>query len=156
MSHLLYLKDLPKAASHLEAGKTLPFIYGDTPPELLGTPLEDLDPFYQSQKVEFCCFLTDLCLFFLLLWLIVCHPLVFSLCSSAAPATSSSSFVSLCSSVMPRPLTPVPGVISRGRSSLSPYYFSGSHSPAVERYARCVPPSGPLPVLLDQFLRFQK
>ncbi|XP_037539055.1 sodium channel protein type 4 subunit alpha B [Nematolebias whitei] len=43
-------QDPPKAANHLEAGKTLPFIYGDTPPELLGTPLEDLDPFYQSQK----------------------------------------------------------------------------------------------------------
>ncbi|XP_037834364.1 sodium channel protein type 4 subunit alpha B isoform X2 [Kryptolebias marmoratus] len=43
-------QDPPKPANHLEAGKTLPFIYGDPPPELLGTPLEDLDPFYQSQK----------------------------------------------------------------------------------------------------------
>uniref|UniRef100_A0A8C9XN21 Sodium channel protein n=1 Tax=Sander lucioperca TaxID=283035 RepID=A0A8C9XN21_SANLU len=41
---------LPKPASDLEAGKPLPFIYGDLPPELFNTPLEELDPFYQSQK----------------------------------------------------------------------------------------------------------
>lgn len=40
-----------RPASDLEAGKPLPFIYGDPPPELLNTPLEELDPFYQSQKV---------------------------------------------------------------------------------------------------------
>ncbi|KAG7232155.1 hypothetical protein INR49_009495 [Caranx melampygus] len=44
-------EDLPKPASDLEAGKPLPFIYGDPPPELLNTPLEELDPFYQSQKL---------------------------------------------------------------------------------------------------------
>ncbi|KAM6914374.1 sodium channel protein type 4 subunit alpha B-like [Lycodopsis pacificus] len=43
-------EDLPKPASDLEAGKPLPFIYGDPPPGLLNTPLEELDPFYQSQK----------------------------------------------------------------------------------------------------------
>ncbi|XP_061566903.1 sodium channel protein type 4 subunit alpha B-like [Cololabis saira] len=43
-------EDLPKPASDLEAGKSLPFIFGDPPPELLNTPLEELDPFYQSQK----------------------------------------------------------------------------------------------------------
>ncbi|XP_070780058.1 sodium channel protein type 4 subunit alpha B [Enoplosus armatus] len=43
-------EDLPKPASDLEAGKPLPFIYGDPPPELLNTPLEELDTFYQSQK----------------------------------------------------------------------------------------------------------
>ncbi|KAI3359451.1 hypothetical protein L3Q82_013761, partial [Scortum barcoo] len=43
-------ENLPKPASDLEAGKPLPFIYGDAPPELLNTPLEELDPFYQSQK----------------------------------------------------------------------------------------------------------
>ncbi|XP_029283656.1 sodium channel protein type 4 subunit alpha B-like [Cottoperca gobio] len=43
-------EDLPKPASDLEAGKPLPFIYGDPPPEFLNTPLEELDPFYQSQK----------------------------------------------------------------------------------------------------------
>ncbi|KAM7371342.1 hypothetical protein PAMP_008596 [Pampus punctatissimus] len=45
-------EDLPKPASDLEAGKPLPFIYGDPPPELLNTPLEELDPFYQSQKKQ--------------------------------------------------------------------------------------------------------
>lgn len=44
-------EDLPKPASDLEAGKPLPFIYGDPPPEFINTPLEELDPFYQSQKV---------------------------------------------------------------------------------------------------------
>ncbi|XP_054864565.1 sodium channel protein type 4 subunit alpha B-like isoform X2 [Amphiprion ocellaris] len=40
-----------KAPSNdMAAGKPLPFIYGDPPPELLTTPLEELDPFYQSQK----------------------------------------------------------------------------------------------------------
>lgn len=36
----------------LEAGKSLPLIYGDPPPELLNRPLEDLDPFYKAQKVS--------------------------------------------------------------------------------------------------------
>ncbi|KAK2884529.1 hypothetical protein Q8A73_021003 [Channa argus] len=36
----------------LEAGKSLPMIYGDPSPELLNTPLEDLDPFYKAQKVS--------------------------------------------------------------------------------------------------------
>uniref|UniRef100_A0A4W6BPG8 Sodium channel protein n=1 Tax=Lates calcarifer TaxID=8187 RepID=A0A4W6BPG8_LATCA len=40
----------PKPNSDLEAGKSLPFIYGDIPPHLVSTPLEDLDPFYSNQK----------------------------------------------------------------------------------------------------------
>ncbi|XP_062270798.1 sodium channel, voltage-gated, type I like, alpha b isoform X13 [Scomber scombrus] len=40
----------PKPNSDLEAGKSLPFIYGDTPPHLVSTPLEDLDTFYSNQK----------------------------------------------------------------------------------------------------------
>ncbi|XP_053170797.1 sodium channel, voltage-gated, type I like, alpha b isoform X8 [Scomber japonicus] len=40
----------PKPNSDLEAGKSLPFIYGDTPPHLVSTPLEDIDPFYSNQK----------------------------------------------------------------------------------------------------------
>ncbi|XP_078147187.1 sodium channel protein type 2 subunit alpha isoform X7 [Centroberyx gerrardi] len=40
----------PKPNSDLEAGKSLPFIYGDTPPNLVSTPLEDLDTFYSNQK----------------------------------------------------------------------------------------------------------
>ncbi|XP_042337578.1 sodium channel protein type 4 subunit alpha B-like, partial [Plectropomus leopardus] len=42
--------DRPEPACDLEAGKPLPFFYGAPPPELLNTPLEELDPFYQSQK----------------------------------------------------------------------------------------------------------
>ncbi|XP_029306489.1 sodium channel protein type 2 subunit alpha-like isoform X1 [Cottoperca gobio] len=40
----------PKPNSDLEAGKSLPFIYGDIPPRLVSTPLEDLDTFYSNQK----------------------------------------------------------------------------------------------------------
>ncbi|XP_071396118.1 sodium channel, voltage-gated, type I like, alpha b isoform X9 [Centroberyx affinis] len=40
----------PKPNSDLEAGKSLPFIYGDIPPKLVSTPLEDLDTFYSNQK----------------------------------------------------------------------------------------------------------
>uniref|UniRef100_A0A8B9CHJ4 Sodium channel protein n=1 Tax=Anser brachyrhynchus TaxID=132585 RepID=A0A8B9CHJ4_9AVES len=39
-----------KPSSDLEAGKNLPLIYGDPPVELIGTPLEDLDPFYKDKK----------------------------------------------------------------------------------------------------------
>lgn len=42
----------PAPNADLEAGKSLPRIYGDPPAELLSTPLEDLDPFYQAQKVS--------------------------------------------------------------------------------------------------------
>ncbi|TDH10020.1 hypothetical protein EPR50_G00093340 [Perca flavescens] len=42
--------DPPKPTRDLEAGKPLPFIYRDPPPELLNTALQELDPFYQSQK----------------------------------------------------------------------------------------------------------
>lgn len=42
----------PEPASDLEAGKPLPFIYGEPPHELLNVPLEDIDPFYQTQKVS--------------------------------------------------------------------------------------------------------
>uniref|UniRef100_A0A4W5M0G7 Sodium channel protein n=1 Tax=Hucho hucho TaxID=62062 RepID=A0A4W5M0G7_9TELE len=40
----------PKPNSDLEAGKSLPFIYGDVPQGFVSTPLEDLDPFYSNQK----------------------------------------------------------------------------------------------------------
>ncbi|XP_036844692.1 sodium channel protein type 8 subunit alpha isoform X3 [Oncorhynchus mykiss] len=42
--------DKPKPNGDLEAGRNLPFIYGDIPPGMVATPLEDLDPFYQAQK----------------------------------------------------------------------------------------------------------
>lgn len=41
----------PRPNSDLEAGKSLPFIYGDIPPHMVSTPLEDIDPFYSNQKV---------------------------------------------------------------------------------------------------------
>ncbi|KAK5906254.1 hypothetical protein CgunFtcFv8_002137 [Champsocephalus gunnari] len=37
----------------MEAGKSLPMIFGDPPSELLNTPLEDLDPFYKAQNATF-------------------------------------------------------------------------------------------------------
>ncbi|KAL7991670.1 hypothetical protein Chor_015926 [Crotalus horridus] len=40
----------PKPSSDLEAGKSLPFIYGDIPSGMVATPLEDLDPFYVNTK----------------------------------------------------------------------------------------------------------
>uniref|UniRef100_A0A9J7WXG3 Sodium channel protein n=1 Tax=Cyprinus carpio carpio TaxID=630221 RepID=A0A9J7WXG3_CYPCA len=40
----------PKPNSDLEVGKSLPFIYGDIPPGMVATPLEDLDPFYMNKK----------------------------------------------------------------------------------------------------------
>ncbi|KAI5609746.1 sodium channel protein type 4 subunit alpha A isoform X1 [Silurus asotus] len=38
-------------SSDLEAGKSLPMIYGDPPDDMLNIPLEDLDPFYKAQKL---------------------------------------------------------------------------------------------------------
>ncbi|XP_055019107.1 sodium channel, voltage-gated, type I like, alpha b [Boleophthalmus pectinirostris] len=43
-------EDGPKPNSDLEAGKKLPFIYGDVPPHLVSTPLEDLDTYYSNEK----------------------------------------------------------------------------------------------------------
>ncbi|XP_042559082.1 sodium channel protein type 4 subunit alpha A-like [Clupea harengus] len=34
----------------MEAGKSLPMIYGDAPDDMLNMPLEDIDPFYKEQK----------------------------------------------------------------------------------------------------------
>lgn len=45
-------EDGPKPNSDLEAGKTLPFIYGDIPPGMVSEPLEDLDPYYINKKVS--------------------------------------------------------------------------------------------------------
>lgn len=43
----------PKPNSDLEAGKSLPYIYGDIPKGMVAVPLEDLDPYYvNSQKVS--------------------------------------------------------------------------------------------------------
>lgn len=44
----------PKPNSDLEAGRSLPYIYGDIPKGMVAIPLEDLDPFYlNTQKVSF-------------------------------------------------------------------------------------------------------
>ncbi|XP_026231077.1 sodium channel protein type 4 subunit alpha-like isoform X3 [Anabas testudineus] len=43
----------PKPRADLEAGKQLPRIYGEIPPELIGVPLEDIDPFYYKNKRTF-------------------------------------------------------------------------------------------------------
>ncbi|XP_010176899.1 PREDICTED: sodium channel protein type 1 subunit alpha-like, partial [Mesitornis unicolor] len=43
-------EDHPKPSNDLEAGKTLPFIYGDIPPGMVSEPLEDLDPYYINKK----------------------------------------------------------------------------------------------------------
>ncbi|KAM6980454.1 LOW QUALITY PROTEIN: sodium channel, voltage gated, type VIII, alpha subunit b [Aplochiton taeniatus] len=40
----------PQPNSDLEAGKSLPFIYGEIPNGLVAVPLEDLDPFYVNEK----------------------------------------------------------------------------------------------------------
>ncbi|XP_075685505.1 sodium channel protein type 2 subunit alpha-like [Rhinoderma darwinii] len=41
---------IQKPNRDLEAGKKLPFIYGDIPPGMVSEPLEDLDPYYASQN----------------------------------------------------------------------------------------------------------
>lgn len=40
-----------KPSRDLEAGKSLPLLYGDVPKGMVSTPLEDLDPYYCNQKV---------------------------------------------------------------------------------------------------------
>uniref|UniRef100_A0A8D0G386 Sodium channel protein n=1 Tax=Sphenodon punctatus TaxID=8508 RepID=A0A8D0G386_SPHPU len=40
----------PKPNRDLEAGKTLPFIYGDIPAGMISVALEDLDPYYKNKK----------------------------------------------------------------------------------------------------------
>lgn len=43
----------PKPNSDLEAGKSLPYIYGEIPKGMATVPLEDLDHFYlNTQKVS--------------------------------------------------------------------------------------------------------
>ncbi|KAI3356207.1 hypothetical protein L3Q82_017458, partial [Scortum barcoo] len=44
-------EDVLKPSRDLEAGKTLPLLYGDLPKGLVSTPLEDLDPSYRNEKV---------------------------------------------------------------------------------------------------------
>uniref|UniRef100_A0A8P4KDV5 Sodium channel protein n=1 Tax=Dicentrarchus labrax TaxID=13489 RepID=A0A8P4KDV5_DICLA len=43
----------PKPNSDLEAGKSLPYIYGDIPKGMVAIPLEDLDPYYLNSQKTF-------------------------------------------------------------------------------------------------------
>ncbi|XP_066101604.1 sodium channel protein type 5 subunit alpha isoform X1 [Saccopteryx bilineata] len=43
-------EERPRPRLDLQASKKLPDLYGNPPRELLGEPLEDLDPFYSTQK----------------------------------------------------------------------------------------------------------
>uniref|UniRef100_H2UT88 Sodium channel protein n=1 Tax=Takifugu rubripes TaxID=31033 RepID=H2UT88_TAKRU len=43
----------PRPNSDLEAGKSLPYIYGDTPKGMVAVPLEDLDPYYLNSQKTF-------------------------------------------------------------------------------------------------------
>uniref|UniRef100_A0A8B9CSE8 Sodium channel protein n=1 Tax=Anser brachyrhynchus TaxID=132585 RepID=A0A8B9CSE8_9AVES len=45
-------EEKPQPQFDLQACKKLPDIYGTVPPELIGEPLEDLDPFYNDRKVS--------------------------------------------------------------------------------------------------------
>ena len=45
-------EDGPKPSRDLEAGSSLPFIYGDIPKGMGSTPLEDMDPYYRNKKVS--------------------------------------------------------------------------------------------------------
>lgn len=40
-----------KPSRDLEAGKSLPLLYGDVPKGMVSTPLEDLDSYYYNQRV---------------------------------------------------------------------------------------------------------
>lgn len=41
----------PRPQLDLKVSRKLPMLYGDIPHELIGKPLEDLDPFYRNHKV---------------------------------------------------------------------------------------------------------
>ncbi|MEQ2283271.1 Sodium channel protein type 8 subunit alpha [Ameca splendens] len=43
----------PKPNSDLEAGRSLPYIYGDIPKGMVAVPLEDLDPYYVNSQKTF-------------------------------------------------------------------------------------------------------
>ena len=44
-------EEAPRPQLDLQASRKLPDLYGNPPRELIGEPLEDLDPFYSTQKV---------------------------------------------------------------------------------------------------------
>lgn len=46
-------KEKPRPQLDLKACNQLPKFYGELPAELIGEPLEDLDPFYKAHRVSF-------------------------------------------------------------------------------------------------------
>ncbi|NWU30730.1 SCN5A protein, partial [Dyaphorophyia castanea] len=44
-------EEKPRPQLDLKAFQKLPALYGNPPPELIGEPLEDLDPYYKDHKV---------------------------------------------------------------------------------------------------------
>lgn len=45
-------EEKPRPQLDLKAFQKLPALYGNPPPELIGEPLEDLDPYYKDHKVR--------------------------------------------------------------------------------------------------------
>lgn len=45
-------EEKPRPQLDLKAFQKLPALYGSPPPELIGEPLEDLDPYYKDRKVR--------------------------------------------------------------------------------------------------------
>lgn len=45
-------EEKPRPQLDLKAFQKLPALYGNPPPELIGEPLEDLDPYYKDRKVR--------------------------------------------------------------------------------------------------------
>ncbi|KAL8164871.1 UNVERIFIED_CONTAM: Sodium channel protein type 5 subunit alpha [Gekko kuhli] len=43
-------EEKPRPQFDLQAGKKLPDLYGSPPSELVGEPLEDIDPYYSDHK----------------------------------------------------------------------------------------------------------
>ncbi|OWK58503.1 Sodium channel protein type 5 subunit alpha [Lonchura striata] len=46
-------EEKPRPQLDLKAFQKLPALYGNPPPELIGEPLEDLDPYYKDHKLDF-------------------------------------------------------------------------------------------------------
>ncbi|NXR97440.1 SCN5A protein, partial [Oxylabes madagascariensis] len=44
-------EEKPRPQLDLKAFQKLPALYGNPPPELIGEPLEDLDPYYKDRKI---------------------------------------------------------------------------------------------------------
>ncbi|KAG2458124.1 SCN2A protein, partial [Polypterus senegalus] len=45
-------EEVPQPRADLEAGKQLPRIFGDIPSDIVGVPLDDIDPFYFNNKKQ--------------------------------------------------------------------------------------------------------